>query len=70
MKDEGSATNGRYFCGFSYRLYDDKGNLVASGSSSVFDLSVGESFSDEQFFIVSLTDIADFYTLIIEDYVN
>ena len=69
-KDEGIATNGRYFCGFSYRLYDDKGNLVASGISSVSDLSVGESFKDERFYIVLLTDIADFYTLIITDCVN
>ncbi len=68
-KDEGLNTNGRYFCGFSYRLYDDKGILAASGNSTVFDLSVGESFKDEQFFILSLSDIADYYTLIIEDYV-
>lgn len=68
-KDEGELTDGRYFCGFSYRLYDAEGNLAASGSASVFDLYIGESFTDEQFFILSLSDISDFYTLVIEDYI-
>ena len=67
-KDEGSLTDGRYFCGFSYRLYDSEGNLAASGNTSVFNLAVGESFKEERFFIISLPEISDFYTLVIEDF--
>ena len=67
-KDDGSLNNGRFLAGFSYRLYDAEGNLVASDNASVSNLALGESFRDEMFFIVSLPEISDFYTLVIEDY--
>ena len=42
--DNISGYSGNYFCGFTYKLYDAEGYVVASDTVSVRDISVGLSY--------------------------
>jgi len=59
--------NGLYFCGFTYKLYDADGYVVAAGTDSVSDISVGDKFRNEGFTIYNVAPSTS-YRLVIEDY--
>ena len=58
---------GKYFCGFTYKLYDAGGYVVASGKSTVSDISVGDKFKNETFKIYNVSPSTS-YKLVIDDY--
>ena len=68
ISDEGELTDGRFVCGFTFRLYDPKNNLIASDSVAILDLAVGESVSDKTFFVDGLDGLSAYYVLVIENY--
>lgn len=65
--DTVSGYYGKYFCGFTYKLYDADGYVVASGKSTVGDISVGDKFKNETFKIYNVS-LSTSYKLVIEDY--
>ena len=65
--DNVSGYNGSYFCGFTYKLYDAEGYVVASGTKSVSDISVGDKFRNE-YFKINNVPASSSYRLVIEDY--
>lgn len=67
-EDSGELTDGKYFCGFSYKLYDPDGNVIAAGRASVSELSVGDKFKDRTIVIENLEELKDYYILEITDY--
>ncbi|MBR5140363.1 MAG: hypothetical protein IKV16_04830 [Clostridia bacterium] len=69
-KDEGFASNGKYVCGFSYTLTDESGALVSSGNASVIGLSVGERVASKALVIDLPTEVNEFYTLTIGNYIT
>ena len=64
--DNVSSYDGKYFCGFSYKLYDAEGYVVASGTDSVWELSVGDKFRNEYFNVYNIAPSSS-YRLVIED---
>ncbi len=67
-EDSGALSNGKYFCGFSYRLYDKDGMLIGSDTYTVNDLAVGDKVNNRVFTVELPGKISDSYVLVIEDY--
>ncbi len=66
--DKKTLEGGKYFCGFSYKLYDKSNYLVASGQYTISELSVGDRFTDKTLTIDITTEMSTHYTLVIDDY--
>ena len=69
VSDEGKLEGSKYFCGFSYKLYDKNNSVVASGQYTITDLAVGDLFSEKTLTIDIPTKMSTHYTLVIENYV-
>ena len=68
IEDTGFLTQGKNFCGFSYKLYDKNGNLIATDSYALNDLAVGDKVANRTFTIELKNAPTDTYLLVIGDY--
>ena len=67
-EDAGTTGEGKYFCGFSYKLYDKDGNVIGQDSYEITNLAVGDKIKDRAFTIMLPDNISDTYILVIEDF--
>ena len=66
--DSGTIENGKYFCGFSYRLYDKDGSLIKSDRYAINNLAVGDRISGRTITVELPEILSDTYVLVIDNY--